>query len=437
MTDAALRRVVALIAASGSMIAGWAAVRAAPLAAGIAALAVMLAMPESLLLASAVVLGHGLTIPALQVGLVGPLMATDILLIAWLVRVSVRRDGIKAPLGQTPLLLGGFLGWSLLATLYVGVSVTPLLRISLYSAVFVLLARSGAPDRRKVYVVVLGYALVNLVGGVLQGQPRLLGLDVGDPAQMGGLLLAALCPILAGDLRFRGRWYVGLILAYGIWLTQTRAVWFAAIVVVVVWSQRKLSPIKLLVVITALAVVGFQIVSPISEALGLNTTSGDLRYRSIASGIRSGIENPIFGTGWANASLIGPYGIALPSSEGQALPYNLFVNVFMSVGVPGLLLFVLFLSALLKRLTERRDACLLFTVAVLAMSLTEMTIYAGSTLTLLLFIYAGIGFNDRPERPGNSARDEQLDGTDESFARLRRPQGQAQTPLSGTPYRDS
>lgn len=73
---------------------------------------------------------------------------------------------------------------------------------------FVLLSRRGT-DRRLVYLSLLCYALVSVVSGVLGTRQRLVGMDIGDSFQTGVLLLAALCPLLTSELRFRGRWIVG------------------------------------------------------------------------------------------------------------------------------------------------------------------------------------------------------------------------------------
>ncbi|TFV32564.1 O-antigen ligase domain-containing protein [Streptomyces sp. T1317-0309] len=190
-----------------------------------------------------------------------------------------------------------FLAWSFLATLYAGVPVTPLLRIAVYCAVFLLLSQRGI-DRRLVYLGVLCYALVNLVGGVLQGQQRLTGVDIGDPFQTGALLLAALCPLLTSELRFKGRWVVGAMLLCGMFLTQTRSVWFATLAVIAVWAQKKLSAGRVLLVVASLGLMSLKAVDLVTQWLGLNSFSAVLRTQSVINGIRSGLENPVLGSGW-------------------------------------------------------------------------------------------------------------------------------------------
>ncbi|MEV4330802.1 O-antigen ligase family protein [Streptomyces sp. NPDC049597] len=349
-------------------------------------------LPPEVLLAAALVTGSGLGFTALQSPLVGPLLLRDLLVLACLGCLLQRREGDVTLDRTLAVWLALFVGWSLLATLHAGTSATPLLRIAVYGAVFLLVARHRT-HRKPVYVVVTCYALVSVVGGVIQGQTRLVGLDIGDPAQTGGLLLAALCPLLTAELRTPWRWLVGAVLLGGICLTMTRSVWFATVVVLVVWAWKKVTVPRLLVVFTALALVGLQTVSWVTSVFGLNSTSADYRWQTIEAGLRRGIESPLFGSGWGYAS--SSIDQAVPSYLYQAvdhvLPYNLFVCVFASVGVPGVLLLALFLCRLLRCLVARRGAPLLFTVAVLAMSLTEMTLYAGSTLTLLFFAYAGMG----------------------------------------------
>ncbi|MGW1494269.1 O-antigen ligase family protein [Streptomyces sp. NPDC002402] len=350
-------------------------------------------LPPAVLLAGAIVTGHGLGVAALQAPLAGPLMLSDVLLLLCLLRCLTHRRTEQAErhrLVSACLLL--FLAWSVLATVHAGTSVTALLRIAAYGGVFLLLSRRGT-DRKLIYGIVTCYALVSVVGGVLQGQTRLVGLDIGDPAQTGALLLAALCPLLTSELRTPWTWLVGAVLLYGIFLTQTRSVWFATIVVLVVWAQKRLTLSRLVAVFAGLALVGLQTVNWITHEFGLNTFSADFRWQSIVAGMRSGLENPVFGSGWGYASSTYDRGASayIYDAVRQVSPHNLFVCVFASVGLPAVLLLVLFLGRLLHRLVSTRDAPLLFTVAVLAMSMTEMTLYAGSMLTLLFFTYAGMG----------------------------------------------
>lgn len=354
-------------------------------------------LPSALVLVGAVVLGHGLGIAALQAPLVGPLLITDVLLLLHLLRgLTLRRAGGERN-WRVGACLALFLTWSFVCTLLAGTPVSPLLRIAVYGAVFLLLS-SRETDRRLVYVGVLCYALVNLVGGVLGGQARLVGVFIHDPFQTGVLLLAALCPLLTSELRFRGRRVVGAMLLGGILLTQTRSVWFATIVVLVVWTQRKISVPRLVLILAGLTLVGLKTVDLVTEWLGLNGFSAVLRHRSVVNGIRAGLENPFLGSGWSRVSTMEHFQMSGWDVARQVMPYNLFVNVFTSVGLPALLALMLFLGGLLRRLARRRDAPLLFTVAVLAMSFTEMTLYAGSMQTLLFFVYAGMGLG-RPTEP--------------------------------------
>ncbi|MGP3966385.1 O-antigen ligase family protein [Streptomyces sp. 6N223] len=375
--------------------AGWGVV---PLVGAVAAVAALL-LPPGVLLMAAIVTVHGLGTAALAAPVAGPLLASDLLLLVYLVRAPAlpRQAAARRLVGPS---LALFLGWSFLATVIAGVSVTPLLRIGVYAAVFLALSRGGAVQRRAVYGVVLCYALVNLAGGVLQGQTRLVGLDIGDPAQTGALLLAALCPLLTGELRFTGRWVVAAALLGGIFLTQTRGVWFAVLVVLVVWRLPRPSLVRLVTLLLGMAVLGFTIVDWVSRRFGLNEDSIGYRVHSIGNGIRDGLANPVFGSGWGEVSSMEHLRQHLSDTPEEVRPYNLFVSVFAFTGVPGLLLLTLFLAALLRPLLAApRGAPLLFTVAVLAMSLSELTFFAGSMLTLLFFVYAGLGLGGTDDAP--------------------------------------
>jgi O-antigen ligase/polysaccharide polymerase Wzy-like membrane protein len=363
-----------------------------------AALTVVIALSAlflspAILLGGAIVTSKGLGVAALQAPLAGPLLLSDLLLLLCLLRCLIeRRTGQAEPHRFVRVCLVLFLVWSVLATVHAGTSVTPLLRIGVYGGVFLLLSRRRT-DRKLIYGIVMCYALVNVAGGVLLAQTRLVGLDIGDPAQTGGLLLAALCPLLTSELRTPWPRLVGAVLLYGIFLTQTRSVWFATIIILVIWAQKTLTLSRLVVVFAGLALLGLHTVNWVTRVFGLNTSSADYRWQSVVAGMRRALENPVLGSGWGYLSSTKDLGVPVYIYEAadRVLPYNLFVSVFASVGVPGLLLLVLFLGRLLHRLVATRDAALLFTVAVLAMSMTEMTLYAGSMLTLLLFTYAGIG----------------------------------------------
>lgn len=380
--------------AGGASGPGWPAATLPAVTAGVAALL----LPPAVLLAAAVVTVHGLGTATLTAPVVGPLLASDVLLLVYLGRALALprlRDAAPNRLVGPSLVL--FLAWSLLATTLAGASVTPLLRIAVYGAVFLALSRRGT-ERRVVYGVMVGYALVNVAGGVFQGQSRLLGLDVGDPAQTGALLLAALCPVLTHELRFPGRWVVAAALLGGIFLTQTRGVWFATLVVLAVWALPRLSLARLVAVFLTLGVLGLRTVDWVTERFGLNEASIDYRAHSIGNGIRDGLANPLFGSGWGNVSSMAHLRAHLSNAPEEVRPYNLFVSVFAFVGAPGLLLLTLALGGLLRVLISRQGAPLLFTVAVLAISLTEMTLYAGSMTTLLFFVYAGMGLGSAADR---------------------------------------
>ncbi|WP_237519646.1 O-antigen ligase family protein [Streptomyces sp. HUCO-GS316] len=335
----------------------------------------------------------------LQAPMPGLLLISDVLLLAYLLwGLAQRPIGKAARIGLVGLFLVVFLAWSFLATTLAGTSVTPLLRIAVYGAVFLILSRRGA-DRSLLYGMVVCYAVVNVVGGVLQGQTRLMGLDVGDPGQMGALLVAALCPLLTAELRFSGRWIIGAVLLYGIYLTQTRSVWFATIVVLVIWAQKKLSLSKVIVILLLLAALGLMAVDWVTQQFGLNEYSTYLRTQSVVNGIHNGLAHPLLGSGWGQVASMGHFQPLTSEAVDPVYPYNLLISVFTFVGVPGVLMLVLFFGGLLRHLVSRRQAPLLVTLDFLAHSVTEMSLYAASMQTLLFFIYAGIGLAPNGRTP--------------------------------------
>ena len=373
-------------------VGGWLATARSSIGLAAVAVAAVLALPASVVLASAVVLSGGSS----QSRVVGSLIAADLLLIAWVARTIFthrRAFRLRRGVGRVVLAVLFFVAWATVASIIDQVSITPLLRISLYAIVMVQLSVSGE-DARRLYAVIAVFALVNALGGALEGQARLIGLFVGDPAQMGALLIAALVPMMTGELRFPGWQFVGLILVYSIWLTQTRSVWFASIAVVATWSLRRLAGrTRTILILGAIAIVGFKFVGTLSDQLGLNQDSANYRLSSVINGIQSGMLHPLFGSGWATVDFVdSDYGISSTVGKTSAInPYNLFVNVFASVGYPGVILLAIFLWTLMGHLVQRKQAPYYFAVAFFAISLTEMTLFAGSMLTVLFFVYSGLG----------------------------------------------
>lgn len=383
---------VGAAALAGGSALGWIVARRPGYALPALGLLLAAAVPATWLLAGGIVTTSAVN----RTAVVGDLLMADLLMMAWLARTLIRPDkgGLRGPgagrVGQALML---FLGWSILASYIDGASLTPLLRISLYAAVCLRLAYVPA-NRTLIYAVVTVFACWEIGGGILEGQTRLVGTHVGDPAQMGALILAALIPIALGELRFLswGRWVVAAFLLYGVWLTQTRSIWFATTVVFAIWlfAGRGGGRTRTLVILGAVALIGFQVVGRVTAALGLNDSSAAYRIDNISNGLRAGIAHPLVGSGWANVVGVDTSGAILNTGE-VVQPYNLFINVFASVGVLGLVLLLAWLWTLLGRLVRRKDTPFYFVVAVLAMSFTEMPFYAGSLLTVLFFVYAGLG----------------------------------------------
>lgn len=357
---------------------------------GAGALLVGLSLPPTLLLVAAIGFGGS----AVATTVAGPLTISDVLLILFVARSFVGPGGARGlRLGLTERWLVGFLAWGLFATWITGESVSPLLRIVLYAAV-ALRVRDTRIDVRFLFVGVLAMALWNQVTGVAEGQARLIGTLIGDPAQTGGVLLAALLPVVLGGgprypLPLRG--VLALVLLLGVWQTQTRGIWFALLLTagVAVVVRRGGGRARVLLVGAVITAAGFLTVDALTSRLGLNAESGDFRIENITNGIRSGLARPVFGSGWANAIVVDPLGNVRPNAT-AVVPYNLFINVFAGLGIIGLVLLLGFVWTLLGRVLDRRDAPAYFVVAFLALSLTEMTLYAGSLLTLIFFVYLGL-----------------------------------------------
>ncbi|MGE0304538.1 MAG: O-antigen ligase family protein [Acidimicrobiia bacterium] len=345
---------------------------------GVASATVLARVPSWMLLAAATVMFRWFPSP-----LIGDLAATDLLLLMFVARGlgPIVRNPIRAALRW----LLGFTVVAWASTLLAGVTITPLLRVSLYVAVTVVLTQSGGALRRPVLRVIVGYAtIVVLVSALTQSGERMFGETVGDPQQLGILLLAALAPLATREFTYRGCRLTTLVLILGIAATQTRGVWLAALVFALLHAVRRINRRRLVGMAVVVISTGLLLYGPVTRQFDLNPVSQEYRAQSIRSGIDIVRAHPVDGIGWAALSdgvdLDGP----LP------VPYNLFVLVATYTGLAGLACFGLFLWSVVGQHVRTADrTAFVFVGSFLVISMSEPTFYAGSLATFLFFLYAG------------------------------------------------
>lgn len=367
------------------------------LVSAVAGVGMITVLPSWALLAITVVTFRSLPDPV-----VGDLTITDVFMLAWLIRmygrVMIRKYPIRLRRPVRSLAAYFLVAWGM--TLLAGVSVTPLLRMTLYAAVAVTLATMTTEKRRPVFGVLVTYAVVEVVISLPQLSTRMAGLTVGDPQQLGILLLAALAVVrLRGvALRLTARRWVLSILWLGIVATRTRGVWLAAIMFLVIVGVRRITRRRIVLVTAALLAVAWLLYGPVTSALDLNPTSRDYRVESVTAGIRVGMDHWATGVGWGGLSP--SEAEARLAEEDQtrliegplSVPYNVPVLIFAYTGVFGLALFIRFLWHAFGAIGRAQDAPVLaFLSTFIAISMIEPTFYAGSLATFLFFLFCGFG----------------------------------------------
>lgn len=362
--------------------------------AAIASMGAVLALivPPGVLLFISVVLFRNLGFEVLRTA--SAVTIADGVLLVWtalqLARAASHRRRIIVT--QSARWLTAFLMWAWLVTLAHGVRATPLMRVSLYAVVSMLLVGAGATDRRAVRLAVGIYAAIEIALNLpVIFRARLIGVTIGDPQTFGLLLLACLALLLGhvtpGAPR---RWGIAIVTAWTL-ATVTRGIWFALGVMIVCAAARRLSFWRLALVALVGGAAGLLLFAPMTARLQLNAESAQIRERSVERGLSAAFDAPITGHGWAwDQAAQG--GTQDPSQSA----YNLFLNVTASLGLVGLVLIVGYFARLFGEIAHQRDA-VLFCASFLALSLVEMTIYAGALGTLLFFLYAGFGATREPQ----------------------------------------
>lgn len=363
----------------------------------------------------------------MSAAVVGPLHPADVIALAYLVRLFLGRRFLELRVTPARTALFLFLAWTALVTL-TGVGVlSALCRVVLYAAVGIAVA-ARPRSQRWAHAGVVGLAIAEVVLYLPQAPSRLSGAFVGDPAQMGALLIAALLVVCTAHRSPAARFALGAILMFGIVMTLTRSIWFAGIAVALaaVLPRRWYLPLLLP---PALAAVLMPFVGLITSRLDLNPESAALRTRSVSAGLREFQSAFFTGHGWAFTTAAGRAGL---TGVNEVPVYDLWIYLGLSAGLVGIALFAILCGLLARESlthaasgrppagaarrapqpmvpaprmpepgTREPEACsvaYLFLTATLAISLTEMPFYACSLTAVLFFLLTPVSrwYSDQP-----------------------------------------
>lgn len=356
---------------------------------GAIAVVVLCAAPKGWLLAGAILFSRSLGdmfVPT------GGFSLTDLFLIVWLFRTVLRSDArLRLPTGGALLL--GFLGWAWVSAIFQGGQPLALGRITLYGIVSLVIWQSAAKERRPVFVTIVGYAVVeflltapDLLPSALGDSSKIhkLGVTVQDPHLLSFLFIAALCLVRSKEVRIANSWYrVGIEVAmvFGAAATFRRSIWLALIVVLVLPLVRVRKPSHMAVLACGAITVAWLMYSPITQAFGLNDSSRALRRSATEVSVAAIFHNPVLGVGWAAVG---------DENEAYSTGHNLPTYLAAVTGLPGAVLLLSWLAIVGRELWRKRRAMFWWLATILVTSVTAQPFFAGSLITIMLFIVVGL-----------------------------------------------
>ncbi|MFI5914798.1 hypothetical protein [Dactylosporangium sp. NPDC051541] len=352
----------------------------------------------------------------------GPLTLSDLAAIVYLARLVGSRRILGVHATASRIVLALFFLWTVLVTLTGLGQQSTIGWLAVYACLGVMLTYAPG-GKRWLHIGVLGLAAVELLLYVPQFPARFFGRYVNDPAHMGFLLVCALVIVSMSEWSRRLRRVLVAVLVFGILCTFTRSVWFslACVTVAAVLPRRWWVPIALPPVLAGLLL---PLLSFVTQSFHLSTESADIRLAGFAAGLADFRENMLTGQGWAAAAAARARGI---SGVSQLPVYDLWIYLGSAVGLVGLVLFLVY-CGLLGRESLTDPVAYLGLTGALGMSLTEMPLYAGSLIAVLMFTMP----TARPRPPAHQA----IDHTEHTGGRIRQADSRTQhtggrTPRSG------
>ena len=326
-------------------------------------------------------------VPGLAAGLEIPDVALAVFLCRWTFEFATRELPTRIP-AATKWLIAFFLWAWVVMELGHGAQVPALGRVTLYGLAF--MAASLTPGlARPTFIgataVLVGQMIAAATGWTQLGT-SMTGF-VGDPHQFGELGMAS----LAGAQLFRrrsSRLLLSSVSIAAMILSFRRGIWIAGTVetgvILLARTGRRWQRVFVALAGAAiLAILVFWFQEAFTPELGLSTGSLGLRVVSWQTGVALVRASPWLGTGWSSA---------LPV-EGAVVPYNLWINVAASLGIPAVVLLAGFFLSLVRSFTRSggmlATAALAYLLAFLALSMSEMTFFASAPGTIAFFVLMG------------------------------------------------
>jgi hypothetical protein len=261
--------------------------------------------------------------------------------------------------------------------------------------------QSGAPFDRELFGFSLVLAVaIETVYGYGGMNERLHG---SDPAQLGFLALTAM--LLFSSKQGPFTWIIRSSMIIVVALTQTRSVYFALAVVLILWFLPSVKMWYVLLTLAASGLLGLRAVDWVTSTLALNEDSGVLRYTNLVGAVQVLKDHPLLGVGWGGAQDGGALmsaGIAQTTGV-----YNLVLGVLTAGGILAGASFLVFLYLKTSPMLEVDRPAALVVVAFFALGLTEFPLWPGGYSMPLLFIAIGMGSlkSDVSLAPPNQAGD--------------------------------
>jgi O-antigen ligase len=227
------------------------------------------------------------------------------------------------------------------------------------------------------------------------GVPRLIGILPSSTALgvylavalAGGLTLA----LAASSAERRAAWLLSVPLLLGVLLTFTRGAWIGVIVAlaVVLIVQRSWRTIGGLIGAGGAALLGMALLEPtlLARVLRLGEGTGSARREIWAAALRAIQDSPLFGLGIDQFSHVDPARYAIPQIRFLTLahPHNLLLDVWLQLGVLGLIVIVGLLLVALRRLWRARRtpvarAALAMLIDLVVHGMLDQTLLGGDLL---------------------------------------------------------
>jgi hypothetical protein len=353
----------------------------------VAAVAVLVAalMPAWLLVTGALVTARGFNGLIPQAGLVSWQSVSAFLILAAVAKWMIaRRSRPRMRPSRLALLIVALMTWLLVTAIALGTVFTAPLRIVPF-ALFPLTYCESDRGEQNMLRGVVAFALIEAALSIRQFPSRLYGVHVGDPHEMGFLLVGALALVISDTVHFKHpRWITAALLA-SIVATRTRGVWLATLVLLVIWILPRATGRRAVLLAAGAVVVGALLFSPLTHAFDLNPASSSIRTTSVSAGLKNAEHHPIFGEGWSSTK-VSP-GVPRPPAN---RPYDLIVFFAVVGGFPAALLALMMLIEAVHVAARRHFGALLFFGAFIAFSVSESTLYPGSLTAPLFFLFCAL-----------------------------------------------